>query len=309
MGKVAFLYSDIFLRHRSPHWHPENPDRLRAILKGLKEQSLWQRLTVLEPPGAEYAQIEAVHEREYVHRIRNASPGYLDPDTYFSDGSLEAAMHAAGAVVEAVRLCAEEGYQAAFAAVRPPGHHATPNRAMGFCIFNNIAVGAREAQRRGYERVFIVDFDVHHGNGTEEIFYRDNTVYYFSTHQYPHYPGTGRREDRGEGPGEGFTYNVPLSAGSGDREYSEVYTDVLPELVRDFKPHMIMVSAGYDLRLEDPLSAMNVTAEGMKTIVRGILRAAENRPVIFALEGGYNLNSLSESVCITIEEMINWTEA
>ncbi len=304
MNKVGFVYSDIFLKHLPDGWHPERPERLKAILQAMKNASLWDKVIHIEPIRADYEYIQMAHEPAYVERIKGAAVGYLDPDTYFSDGSLEAALYAVGAVIEGIKRCKEEGLRRVFAAVRPPGHHATSNRAMGFCIFNNVAVGARYAQMLGYRKVFIIDFDVHHGNGTEDIFYTDDQVFYFSTHQYPHYPGTGSRDSRGSGKGEGYTYNIPMPPGAGDKEYEKAYNEILHELVSDFGPDIILVSAGYDLRAEDPLAHISVTSEGIRRIVRGILTAKEGVPVVFTLEGGYNLEALAESVCVTIEEML-----
>jgi acetoin utilization deacetylase AcuC-like enzyme len=176
---------------------------------------------------------------------------------------------------------------------------------MGFCIFNNIAVGARYAQSVGYERVFIIDFDVHHGNGTQHIFEEDDTVFYFSTHQYPHYPGTGHGTERGNGKGVGYTHNIPMHYGSGDKEYYDAYHEVLPGLIRSFRPDIILVSAGYDLHAKDPLAGIKVTNEGVRSIVRAILCSSHDVPHIFCLEGGYNLASLGESVVITVEELLH----
>jgi acetoin utilization deacetylase AcuC-like enzyme len=175
---------------------------------------------------------------------------------------------------------------------------------MGFCIFNTVAVAARYAQDTGYKNIFIIDFDVHHGNGTQHIFEEDDTVFYFSTHQYPHYPGTGSDAERGRGKGQDFTYNIPMYHGSGDREYISAYQDILPGLVKNFDPDLIIVSAGYDLHSKDPLAGIRVTNEGIRCIVKGILGSKEGIPYIFCLEGGYNLESLSESVVITLEELL-----
>jgi acetoin utilization deacetylase AcuC-like enzyme len=207
-------------------------------------------------------------------------------------------------VIQAVEKCRKGEIQSAFCAVRPPGHHAESNRAMGFCIFNNIAAGARHAQKIGYKKVFIIDFDVHHGNGTQHIFEADDTVFYFSTHQYPHYPGTGRDSEKGIGKGEGYTYNVPMPGGSGNKEYLYVYQDILPDLVNRFKPDIILVSSGYDIHNNDPLSDIRISDEGIRGIVNSILSCSSN-PFVFALEGGYNLTALGESVRITVEEMLN----
>jgi acetoin utilization deacetylase AcuC-like enzyme len=221
-----------------------------------------------------------------------------------SEHSLEAARYASGAVLEAVTRCRKGDFNRAFCAVRPPGHHAEAGSAMGFCIFNNIAIGACYAQKLGYKKVFIIDFDVHHGNGTQHAFEKDNTVYYFSTHQYPHYPGTGRHSEKGTAQGEDFTYNVTMHAGAGDAEYTSVYRDILPPLVKTFSPDMVLVSAGYDIMNDDPLSAIHVSDSGIRSMVHSILRCCSSLPVVFALEGGYSLPALSSSVRITLEEML-----
>ncbi len=304
MKNVGFLYSDLFLKHQTPEFHPESPERLKAINRAVEASGIRESLVCMTPRAADPEEIKAVHTAEYVERIRGFGTGYLDPDTYFSAGTLEASLHAAGAVIAAVEGCREGSIERAFCAVRPPGHHAEADRAMGFCIFNNVAVGARYAQRAGYGRVFIVDFDVHHGNGTEHIFYEDDSVFYFSTHQYPHYPGTGSERERGAGRGEGFTYNIPLPHGSGDDEYRRAYHGVLHELVSSFAPEIILVSAGYDIHAGDPLAGMQVTDRGVREIVRGILTAAPGIPCVFSLEGGYNLSALAGSVLITLEELL-----
>lgn len=177
---------------------------------------------------------------------------------------------------------------------------------MGFCLFNNAAIGARYAQQKGFRKIFIIDFDVHHGNGTQEIFYDDNSVFYFSTHQFPHYPGSGSKEEKGVGKGLGFTYNVPLQFGTGDKEFKEIYEDVLTKLISKFNPDLLIVSAGYDIRKEDPLANLNVTDDGIRFVVKSILD--NNLPTIFTLEGGYNLDALSRSVIITLEELISKTK-
>lgn len=302
MKRVGFVYDEVFLRHETPKWHPECKERLITVINALKDSPQWDKLIHIKPRKAAIEDIEKVHSKSYVEKIRNFGNGYVDPDTYISEGSLEAALFAAGAVMEAVDRCGRGEIGRAFCAVRPPGHHAERDRAMGFCIFNNIAVGARFAQKTGYRKVFIIDFDVHHGNGTQHIFEDDDTVFYFSTHQYPYYPGTGSESERGAGKGRDFTYNVPMMSGSGNKEYFSAYNDLLPHLVRKFEPDIIMVSAGYDLHKEDPLAAIRVSDEGVRIIVRAILSFPV--PAVFALEGGYDLQALAGSVCITIEEML-----
>ncbi len=258
----------------------------------------------MKPHKAATDDILAIHTEAYYREVI-AFTGYFDADTFISRNSIKAAHYAAGAVIEAVELCKTGKLDRAFCAVRPPGHHAEADRAMGFCIFNNVAIGARYAQRQGFEKVFIVDFDVHHGNGTQHIFEEDDTVYYFSTHQFPHYPGTGSDSERGRGRGKGFTYNMPMRYGSGDKDYFFAFHDLLPGLVRKFCPDIVLVSAGYDLHARDPLAGLRVSSEGIRTIVRSILLSCTNAPHIFCLEGGYDLSSLSECVSLTIEELLH----
>jgi acetoin utilization deacetylase AcuC-like enzyme len=308
MRKVGFLYDDIFLKHEMPPGHPESSKRLVKILNDLKNSDDWNNLIHIKPRRADDEDILKVHTKDYFDTIRNFT-GFFDSDTFISDNSLEAARFAAGAVIEAVDRCKKGEIERAFCAVRPPGHHAEADRAMGFCIFNNIAVGARYAQKIGYNKVFIIDFDVHHGNGTQHIFEKDDTVFYFSTHQYPHYPGTGGDTERGKDKGEGFTYNITMPYGSGDKDYFYAYRDILPRLIKNFRPDIILVSAGYDILASDPLSGIKVTNEGLRSIVRGILLKRTTTylpslPYVFALEGGYNLEALSESVLRTIKELL-----
>ena len=308
MKKVGFVYDDIFLKHEMPAGHPESPERLVKILDTLKNSDVWNKLVLLKPRRAGEEDILKVHTKEYFDTVKTFT-GYYDPDTYISDNSFEAAMFAAGAVIEAIDRCKKGEIERAFCAVRPPGHHAEADRAMGFCIFNNIAIGARYAQKIGYNKVFIIDFDVHHGNGTQHIFEEDDSVFYFSSHQYPHYPGTGRDYERGRGKGEGYTYNIPMQYGSGDKDYSYAYCDILPGLIKNFRPDIILVSAGYDIHANDPLSGINVTDEGMRSIVRGILLRSmkaylPSLPYVFSLEGGYNLHALCQSILATITELL-----
>jgi len=308
MKKVGFLFDEIFLKHETPPGHPESPLRLMRILETLRASDCWNQIIHISPRKAADEDILAVHTAEYLKRVQNFT-GFFDGDTYLSGHSFEAAMYAAGAVIEAVDRCKSGYIERAFCAVRPPGHHAEADRAMGFCIFNNIAVGARYAQKIGYKRVFIIDFDVHHGNGTQHIFEEDDTVFYFSTHQYPHYPGTGKDSERGRGKGEGYTYNIPMPFGTGDKDYFFAYRDILPRLVKNFRPDIMLVSAGYDIHVRDPLSGFKVTNEGMRSIIRGILLRSTTTylpslPYVFALEGGYDLDALSESVLQTIRELL-----
>jgi acetoin utilization deacetylase AcuC-like enzyme len=303
MKKVGYIYDDIFLLHEMPSGHPESAERLVAINNALRQSDFRDRPVYIKPRKADLKDILAVHTSLYVDEVIKFT-GYCDADTYISKNSIEAALYAAGAVIEAVEACSTGRIERAFCAVRPPGHHAEADRAMGFCIFNNIAVGARYAQKSGFRKVFIIDFDVHHGNGTQHIFDEDDTVFYFSTHQYPHYPGTGSASEKGKGSGYDYTYNMPMLHGAGDKDFFAAYQDILPGLVKRFDPDIVLVSAGYDLHVNDPLAGLRVTNEGIRNIVRGILSSKQNIPYIFSLEGGYNLASLSGSVLITLEELL-----
>ena len=303
MSTVGFIYDEVFLRHEPPAWHPDSPDRLVNIVLTLKAASLWNRLDHIAPRKALPEDLALVHTPESIRRIRDLGAGEVDPDTYTSADSFDAASYAAGAVMEAVEQCRNNGMRRIFCAVRPPGHHAEADRAMGFCLFNNVAIGARHALRSGYRRVFIIDFDAHHGNGTQHVFEENDRVFYFSTHQYPYYPETGKDMERGRGKGEGYTYNVPILAGSGNKDYLAVYQDILPSVVQRFGPDIILVSAGYDIHANDPHANIRVTHEGIHGIVRSILTSADV-PMVFVLEGGYDLPSLCDSVKITIEEML-----
>ncbi len=302
MHSVGFIYDDIFLEHATPHGHPESKERLIQAISALRDSAVRDAVIHLKPRSATFHEIALVHTPEYIEKIRNYGAGYLDLNTYVSPRTLDVALCAAGAALKALEQCRQGHLQRAFCAVRPPGHHAEPDRGMGFCVFNNVAIAARYAQGIGYGKVFIIDFDVHHGNGTQHIFEEDDTVFYFSTHQYPHYPGGGRDTERGRGEGQGFTFNVPMRAGSGDTEYLHIYRDVLPGLVKGFQPDVLLVSAGYDI-CRDPLSSIRVSSSGVREIVRSILSCAA-KPAVFVLEGGYNPKALADAVIITVKEML-----
>jgi len=305
MKQVGFVYDEVLLKHDPPPWHPERKDRLISIIRTLRSSKLWERLAIIKPRSATYDDISLVHTPEYIEKVRNFTGECLDLDTFVSEGTIEAALCAAGSVIEAIDRCGSEEIGRAFCSVRPPGHHAEADEAMGFCIFNNIAIGARHAQKVGFRKIFIVDFDAHHGNGTQHIFEESDSVFFFSTHQYPYYPETGKDSERGKGIGEGYTYNIPILKGSGNKDYLYVYQDILPDVIRRFAPDIVLVSAGYDIHARDPHADIRVTDEGIRGIVRSILTSSPG-PVVFALEGGYDLAALEESVKITIEEMLKY---
>ena len=307
--KTGFVYDEFFLKHHYPD-HPERKERLIAISEGLDKKGILGNLHLIEPRRANPEDISLVHDKSYIQEVHDfcqSGGGYLDPDTYAVEDSYEVALRAVGGVLEGIDRIMKGEVETVFCALRPPGHHAEHAKAMGFCLFNNVAVGARYLQSRGKERVFIIDFDAHHGNGTQRAFYTDPTVFYFSTHQYPFYPGTGGPSERGAGKGEGFTLNLPLPAGAGDSEVVPLYENTLPKVMKEFSPHFVLVSAGYDLHSDDPLTYLNVSTKGIGRIARSILKTSKElgAPTLFALEGGYNLNALAESVALTIEEMIS----
>ncbi len=301
--KVAYITDDIYLEHDTGMAHPESKNRLVAINKAI--EPLQHKLLEKSPIWVSKEILQTVHSAEHVQTIIDASEygTPIDSDTICSTDSYKAAVKAVGAGVVAIDGIKAGEFERAFCAVRPPGHHATPTQAMGFCLFNNIAITARYAQSAGYKKVMIIDFDVHHGNGTQDTFYEDNTVFYFSSHQAFAYPGTGSERDKGSGAGEGFTANYLVMPDSGDQELLDIYENDLPQYVDRFNPDIILVSAGYDLHESDPLAQLNVTTEGIAKIVRLILDSAEV-PFVFFLEGGYDVDALGENVKVTLEEML-----
>lgn len=303
---AAVIYGSIYLEHQTG-LHPESPRRLIAIVDSLRREESRLALAWTEPQEASEDDLEAVHEAGYIKEVAALSRrggGWLDPDTVVSARSYEAALHAAGGAVQAVDLVMEGKADLAFALVRPPGHHATRRRGMGFCLFNNVAIAAHHALRRhGLSRLLMVDWDVHHGNGTQEAFYEDNRVLYFSVHEWPHYPGTGRYDEAGAGAGRGYTVNVPLPSGSGDRGYTKVFQDILAPLAERFRPELILVSAGYDAHWADPLASMSLSVPGFGALsgqVSALANAHCDGRLVFVLEGGYDLEALSHSVVATL---------
>ncbi|SHK25973.1 histone deacetylase family protein [Thermocrinis minervae] len=306
--RTGFIYDEIFLKHNELH-HPENKDRLISIMRELDSKGTLKKLILLKTRRATPQEVALNHEPSYIqelHDFCSAGGGYLDPDTYAYKDSYEVALHAVGAILQGIDHLLNKDVEAVFCAVRPPGHHAERSKAMGFCLFNNVAVGGWYLLNKGIERVFIVDFDAHHGNGTQRSFYEEDRVFYFSTHQYPFYPGTGSAEEKGAGKGYGYTHNVPMKAYSGDEEYIKVYREILPDLVYSYRPQFMLVSAGYDIHKDDPLTYLNVSTQGIGNIVESLVSISKDLsiPVLFALEGGYNLRALAESVNLTLEILL-----
>jgi acetoin utilization deacetylase AcuC-like enzyme len=300
---VHLIYDARYLKHDTG-FHPENARRLEAILRVIdRDEDLSKKLIRDVPRPAANQDIVRCHQEDLIFQIESAcesNEGYLDVDTRISPESFDVARLAAGAAIAAVDAAmAEEGGRA-FGLIRPPGHHATITTAMGFCLFNNAAIGARYAQAKyGAERVLIIDWDVHHGNGTQEIFWTDPSVFYFSTHQYPYYPGTGSKDERGGGKGEAFTLNVPLSAGTSARDHRQAFADALHQIERRFPPDLIIISAGFDSRRGDPLGGLMLEDSDFAEMTKEVLRIAEKHGhgrVVGLLEGGYNLDLLGGSV-------------
>ena len=312
MGKTGLVYHPAYLEHDMGSGHPESPGRLRAIMQKLEESGTAAHLIRIEPRRAEDEWITQVHTPNYVASLSRQAPTNgrisLDPDTSMSPGTLQAAYLAAGGALAAVDAIMAQHVDHVFCAVRPPGHHAEAGRAMGFCFFNNVAIAARYIQKKyGLTRVLIIDWDVHHGNGTQHSFENDPSVLFFSTHQYPHYPGTGRETERGKGTGEGFTINVPMEAGEGDDEYRTVFQKVLVSAADDFKPEFVIISAGFDAHKDDPLASMGLTESGyaeLTEIVVGIAKRHANGRILSSLEGGYNLTALAASVEAHIKTLL-----
>jgi acetoin utilization deacetylase AcuC-like enzyme/formylglycine-generating enzyme required for sulfatase activity len=301
---TGLVYDEVYLKHRTNLGHPERPERLTAIIARLKAKGLWDRLTLISPAPAPLEWITAIHAPEYVAHVRKGCEegiGYMDSgDTPVSAESYEAALKAAGGVMAAVDAVAAGKVRNAFCAVRPPGHHALKARAMGFCLFNNVAIAARYAQKKdGLAKVLIVDWDVHHGNGTQDAFYDDGTILQFDVHRAPFYPGSGAEAEKGRGKGLGFKINVPLPAGSGNEVYKQVFEEKLRAPAMAFKPDIVFISAGFDAAEGDPLGGMKITPAGYAAMTRTVRAIADQccqGRLVSVLEGGYDLEALAASV-------------
>jgi acetoin utilization deacetylase AcuC-like enzyme len=300
---TALIYDPVYLNHETGH-HPENSERVRVIIEAIEgDQELWSQLERVAPRPADDEDIKRCHSVRLIEQLRSLCERgvpFVDLDTVISRESFEVGRMAAGAALVAVDHVLNNNATNAFALVRPPGHHATPGRAMGFCLFNNAAIGARYAQTRyGAERVLIIDWDVHHGNGTQDIFYSDPSVFYFSTHQYPYYPGTGSATERGLGKGEGTTLNIPLHAGTSASSHREAFSDALKAIEKSFPPDLIIISAGFDSRRGDPLGGLLLEDADFCEMTKEVMEMAERNAqsrVVSILEGGYNLDTLGETV-------------
>jgi acetoin utilization deacetylase AcuC-like enzyme len=296
---TALIADPLFRDHLAGRQHPERPERFDAVMNGLNRAGLLDRMLLLEARTATGDELLLCHTAEYLKTVRRdveSGRRYLSTgDTDITPNSWDVATRAVGGVLNAVDAVLSGSARNAFCAVRPPGHHANAARGMGFCLFNNAAIAARYAQRNhGVGRVLIVDWDVHHGNGTQDIFYRDASVFYFSSHQWPLYPGTGRADETGDGPGEGATMNFPFPAGAGRREIlGAVENHLLPAAAR-FQPDLVLISAGFDSRVGDPLGRFTLTDIDFADLTRAVMGIAGGR-VVSVLEGGYNLDGLASA--------------
>ena len=306
MTRTLFVYDDIFLEHDPGPGHPESPRRLIALMERLDRRDTLSGLRQIAPRSASLESLERIHEPAYIEGLRLMSAGTTS-DTVISPATFDCALRASGGVQAAIDEVVSGRADNAFCAHRPPGHHAESGLAMGFCYINHVAVAARYLQERhGFDRVAVLDWDVHHGNGTQHAFYDDSSVFYFSVHQAPHYPGTGSPSECGEGDGQGTTLNVPLPAGCGDDEYSRLFAEVLRPALETFCPDFILLSAGFDAHLADPLGGMEMTVEGFENLTASVLAMAADlceKRLVSLLEGGYDLEATAASVEIHLGAM------
>jgi acetoin utilization deacetylase AcuC-like enzyme len=306
-SSVGFVHHESSLQHENHPGHPEDASRVRAIVEHLRSTQLMDRLDIHEPETADRELIELAHERalvELLEELDKQGGGRIDLDTSMGPGSLEATLRASQGAVDAVSKVLDGTWSSAFVCMRPPGHHARPRIPMGFCLTNHVAVAARWAiAERGLERVAVVDWDAHHGNGTQEIFWSDPSVLYVSLHQYPWYPGSGDASERGDGAGLGYTLNVPLPAGTAEDVYERAFEELIEPAVDDFDPQLVIVSAGYDAHAADPLCMMRLQAGAFHRFAQRLKGWGKPGPVC-VLEGGYDLDALGWSAGATIEALL-----
>jgi acetoin utilization deacetylase AcuC-like enzyme len=310
MNRCGLVTDPLFIMHDPGPGHPESPKRLKSIYRMLKEEDLSGRCQVVAPRRASSEEICRIHTNEYYKSIAESEGRavMLDPDTYTSVDSFRAAELAAGGTLALVESVVGGEIDNGYALIRPPGHHAEQARAKGFCLFNNVAIGAAHAiVKLGMKRVMIADWDLHHGNGTMHSFYNRADVLYFSIHQYPYFPGTGAAADIGAGEGVGYTVNVPVAPGMGNREYRAIFREVLAPVAKQFAPELILVSTGFDTYRRDPLGGMKMTVEGYGALTHELMQMADiscGGKLGLVLEGGYNLEGLSQGVAFTIRTLL-----
>ena len=297
---VLLIHSERFAEHQTPPGHPERPERAE-VMDVVADNWRQRGVEIVAPPAATREQLARGHDSDYLRRVSETTgrATQLDPDTYTSPETYEIALMAAGATVDAVDRVLGTSHRSAVAMVRPPGHHAERDRAMGFCFYNNVAVGAAHARAHGAAKVAIVDYDVHHGNGTQHMFEADPHVLYISTHQFPYYPGTGGADEIGRAAGRGFTVNLPLEAGAVDEDYQTVFHEVVAPVLRQFEPDLVMISAGFDAHERDPLAGMRLSTGAFPAMTAALRRVAEEccrGRIVVVTEGGYDLHALAASL-------------
>ena len=310
MERLGVYRDPIYIAHETGSFHPESPQRLEVIYSMLEDNGVRRLYEQCSMRKAELHEITLIHSASHFERVAATAgvpQSYLDADTQTSEDSFDAALYAAGAVLDGIDLVSSGKMRNIFALVRPPGHHAERDRAMGFCLFNSIAIGAQYAiKKHALERVLIVDWDLHHGNGTQHSFYDDQRVLYFSTHQYPFYPGSGDFQETGTGIGRGFSVNVPLGMGCGDNDFYTIFKEVLEPIADLYRPQLVLVSAGFDTHFDDPLGGMKMTPDGYAALA-GLVQQIANRHaegrLLLTLEGGYSLSGLRDSVRAVIEQL------
>ncbi|MEN6620616.1 MAG: histone deacetylase [Smithella sp.] len=307
--KTGIVKDERYMLHTAGFAHPESPLRLAAIYEMLDSPGMSKKFVEIKPREATHEEIAAIHSLSYINHIAETA-GHtvqLDPDTATSPETYQIARLAAGGVINAIDSVINGSVNNAFAFVRPPGHHAERGSAAGFCIFNNVAIGAMHAiLKHGLKRILIVDWDLHHGNGTQHIFYDDPRILYFSTHQYPFYPGTGSMDEIGQGKGKGYTVNVPLRGGRGDGDYVKIFRKILQPVALEFNPELVLLSAGFDIYHLDPLGSMCITPGGFAAMAYILLNIADHccdGRLVAVLEGGYNFQGLTKSVKAVLEVM------
>jgi len=310
---IYFLYDELFSKHETGEFHPENPKRLTAIYNKLKSSGIFKNVIKLKSERIKYESLKRVHDPLYIEKVEvecmREYPLLSTGDTNICSSSNDVALHAAGGVLKTLDMILNSEINRGFCSVRPPGHHASADIGMGFCIYNNIALAAEHAKSNyNIEKIMVIDFDVHHGNGTQDIFYEDNSVFFISTHQHPLYPGTGSSSEKGKGRGKGFTINVPMKKGTGNDDVISVFNEIIMPAAKKFRPELTLISAGFDSRKDDPLGGFLIDDDGFRELTKMIIELSEysgSGKILSILEGGYNHDGLSSAVLSHMEELIS----